>query len=726
MEDKSAVLRVELGFLRDNLIAAIRQKQTSVIEDLLDVYEALVKAFVQRLKQLGADYNMKASIEESSSLEGGWVEERWLGDDIRLIIDEAFETQDGNIIYYGVRFPISLAYIAVNEKDYYTYSRCLRWLPYCVYRSYSIDKTTVRDAVIDQCTLHLKSMADYYLGPLLLESRNKEEVERFKELIAGLLIVFKDLLKSTYDKRDAKNFGKFLACLNRLFEYTFQDFTESRIEEAEMFNNLPNHSEAASNNDFGDLVINKAISRAISYINDVRSQVRFGMQAWVAEEYNRGKLNRQEVLDFYNRLGHYGDIAALTEIYFQSVDRNSDDLFGWHWWETESRLGEVVDMGWDVSFSRLYCLKALELLKAVTLNTADRYEIPERRSLLYRAGNEDSVILKALAQIEANREKWEPIIGAEAIGASSVLRELFKHAVERQRQRDLNQVIQANIDPSIKQQFKRNFITGWRETSDLRRIITNYGTYIAPEMAGDAPPDLSFLGFNQTDPKDLYVKESDVSKQDLGLFYGQELGRSENEQILARILENIPKLNEEYSREAQLKLVDIGLKTLRDQGYKPNVILLLNTWTAQRLIVNSANWKKPSNSMQDKDAPIGTYDGVAVFRVHKRGVRGIVAVGDLKRLGTWRQYRPRKLFPEEEDVDGMFSFLVREFDTNSAEKLIEKNPNWLIDPQTKQPRTRQETINQILQKVHLRIIEQFQFFIDDREAGIRIAVGKDS
>src|SRR5262245_51253191 len=140
IEDKSEVLRVELGFLRDNLIAAIREKRTSAMEDLLDVYEALVKAFVQRLKQLGADYDMKTSIEESSSIEGGWVEERWLGDDIRLIIDEAFETQDGNIIYHGIHFPISLAYIALNEKDYYTYSRCLRWLPYCVHRSYSIDK----------------------------------------------------------------------------------------------------------------------------------------------------------------------------------------------------------------------------------------------------------------------------------------------------------------------------------------------------------------------------------------------------------------------------------------------------------------------------------------------------------------------------------------------------------------------------------------------------------
>ena len=374
MEDKSSVLRVELGFLRDNLISAIREKRTSAIEDLLDVYQALVKAFVQRLKQLGADYNMKASMEESSSFDGGWVEEQWLGDDIRLIIDEAFETQDGNIIYQGVYFPIALAYVALNEKDYYTYSRCLRWLPYCVYRSYSIDKIAVQEAAIDQCTLHLKSMADYYLGPLLVESRDKVEVERFKELIAGLVIVFKDLLKRTYDKRDVNSFGKFVGCLNGLFEYTFRDFSKSRIQQREITANLRNRSAAGSNNsDNQRVALDKDIANAVSYIDEVRSQLRFGMKAWVTEEYNRGKLKIEEVLNFYTPLGQFGNIATLTEIYFQCLDRDSDKLFGWHWWETESGSGRVVDIGWDAYLSRLYCLQALDLLRAVTPNNPVHY-----------------------------------------------------------------------------------------------------------------------------------------------------------------------------------------------------------------------------------------------------------------------------------------------------------------------------------------------------------------
>ena len=150
--------------------------------------------------------------------------------------------------------------------------------------------------------------------------------------------------------------------------------------------------------------------------------------------------------------------------------------------------------------------------------------------------SEEFVLLKTLTQIETNRDRWEPVIGAQAIDASPILRELLKRAVDRQRQRDLDEIIDAKIDPSIKQQFTRNFIRGWRETADLRRIITRYGMYISPELAGDAPPDLSFIGYNLTDPKDLYVKESfDVSKQGWGLDYGQELGRSENAQIIAEL-----------------------------------------------------------------------------------------------------------------------------------------------------------------------------------------------
>ncbi len=717
MKDKSEKFRIELAFLRDNLITAIRDQKTGTLDDLLGLYRALVETFIKKLKQLGADYDMAATFKESQSFGREWPEIRWLDEDIQEMIDEAVNINNQNILRKVIYFPISLAHIALIEKDYYTYTNSLKWVPYLISRISSLQDLKAKKSAIDLISLHLRELADFYIGHLIKTSQDKDEIRRLRELAAGSILTFNSLLKLAYDNNDADSFKIFLSRLDKLFEYVFQDVDEYDIEVQQKLANKDLMSAAEKEAFENKISIAKAILETGQHINTLRNQLRFGLQSWIVNEFESKKILPEVLLAYYKELANYGNMMELTETYFSCIERTTSDIFGWSFWELAELEGQAGWLNTDMHHSKLYCLKALELLQNITSDQTSGYEIPERHSLVFRSEE----LFKILIEIEQNRGFWEPLIGVAAINAVPIFQELIKKAVERQKEKELNTLITADLDPVYIETFKKDILKGWREHATARWIVKQFGRY---KEEGLAPKDTLFFGINIADRKDVYVKDTDLYKKDWGIEHGRNLGSGESTYVSDMLLKRVSAMAHK-DRDDKLGLVNDAIDELRNNGYVPNVILLFNAWSVKHLMESSGKWTLLERTIMPRgQVQGGYYKDIFVHDLHRKGERGIAVIADLRRLGIWKQYEPRQLISGEERLD-VFSFLIRKYDMETAEQLLVQNAGWLKDSQTGKQRTRDEALREILQRVHLRVVEQYDYEMEDPKAGLKVNLGKE-
>jgi hypothetical protein len=95
MKRGSPDFRVELTYLRDNLVGGISAQETGFVKDALEMYEQIISVFFEKLRQYGSPYDKAQTMQEIGSFEEGWSEIEGIKNDLREIIDTAFN--GGNI-----------------------------------------------------------------------------------------------------------------------------------------------------------------------------------------------------------------------------------------------------------------------------------------------------------------------------------------------------------------------------------------------------------------------------------------------------------------------------------------------------------------------------------------------------------------------------------------------------------------------------------------------------
>jgi hypothetical protein len=92
---------------------------------------------------------------------------------------------------------------------------------------------------------------------------------------------------------------------------------------------------------------------------------------------------------------------------------------------------------------------------------------------------------------------------------------------------------------------------------------------------------------------------------------------------------------------------------------------------------------------------------------------GSALVADFGALGRWIQYQVATAPGET------FELYLGEIDRERAENLLDESPNLLDNLGAE---NREEGIWLLQQRVHLRILERFEYAVDDPQAGIRLAI----
>ena len=209
MSSSSEDFRLELQYLRDNLVDAAASSKTAVLTEGLETYEAIVKVFVDVLAGFSGKYNKSAAWSEMHSIGGGWSEIDWIRDDFREIADAALASGNLNVLLPSSNLPIRLAQLAYSERDYFIFAQFLEWVPFFYVKSLETEGDTELGALIrERLSGYVRDTGRYYILPELEESSDKDR-STVAEFAAGLEDVFSQLLKAALDNGRFDDFTTF-------------------------------------------------------------------------------------------------------------------------------------------------------------------------------------------------------------------------------------------------------------------------------------------------------------------------------------------------------------------------------------------------------------------------------------------------------------------------------------------------------------------------------------
>lgn len=715
-------LTVEFERLRDSLVEAIHAGKVSRVESCLDVYRAAVQAFLEKLREFGAVYDFEAARQEASSIEGGWAEIEWIKNDLRGAIDAAFKGKSDEVLRKVIFFPLSLALRALQEGNYYVFEQFLWWMGFSYQKSRERPGQREQRDTIELIATFFRDMSDYSIEPQFRYAATAEEIKRHAEFSRGVILVLSQLLKAAFDNRDLFGFRVFAETLSALFEGLRREGGEGDEEllrwRLQQGNVAPQEHEEIQEK----LDLARRVRQASAEVDRTRNEAFFGMGAWIVQKHLATEEGVTEVRSYCDVIRVSIEIGPLTALYYDlSKKRVGERVFGWEAWiMEEAPRRQVVSINFDYYLSRFYVLKALEALRGVSHEAGAAIELPLNDDLEFLAGREDGELQRAIKEIEERKEKLGPLVDSSQIDAIPVFREILARAVARQKTKEADELIAAPLDTPKVRGFISNVVREWRRGAVVRAIVEGYGN---TKTGGEAPEGLGYYGFNVIDRKDVYVAGSRVHASDWGTEHGRSIAATENQLVMGLISKAIRERNVGRGRVDAVGQIDQAIREL-SETHTPNVVILSSAWHVATQLRQAESFRASEPQGVGARDFVGFYRDIPVFQVHGRGERGRVYTLDLKRLGTWWQYSPRRVFPDEEIV-GVFSFYLRAYDEVGARELLRKRPKLATDSDTGQRLEAAEALRQLQQRVHLRILEQFEYRVDDSAAGIRMTLPRE-
>ena len=716
IDDGSEEIRQELVVLRNSLIDAVRDGRADSVVEGLRTYTELAQVFLGRLRPFNQPYTRKRVREESTWFGEGWPEIDWIQKDFQEILDEAFRHERISVLRHLLFFPISLAGIGLREGDYYLFHHFTTWLPgYSYDLSRKLHDEDLRQFVVDRCWRHLKEFSDLYVGHYLEQAVTDVRIRAIEEISEGVILTFNNLLRSTFDHRDILSFKLLLRGLRGCFEHL-----ELRLQD---MGNLRGQLEqpdlsAEDRERLKEEVRLQEIAVSIpKTIDKRRQQLLFGLEAWALRRYRLGRLKDEEFNQWHGAFGGMGSAVHLFSVLTACVQHETEDFFRWDWWVLEEHEGTgAVHIDFDSSLMQLYCLRALEELKSVPAEERARRKLPVSRETRYIFER----LRETVQAMQADEGVWRPVLGDEGLAAIPALLALVDEAVTRGRQEEIDQLIAAPLDQHRINAFKEEFRVSWEEHATLRNIIKECGNY---RFGGAAPTGLGFYGVNQLEPKDIFAQGEFISMHGVGENFGRSLAEQENAVVIRESVKVLRKENQSRVKPSKvIPAIDAALDLLRQRQLMPSIIIL-NAWLARRTIENAPGFEPVAKGIR-RGQEIGSYKGCPAYAIHSR-MRDMVLTMDLKAVGAWKQYVPRQEMPGEEFLAEVFTFCLQPVSDAFASELTAQKEDFKRDPETNTVLNNGEAVRRLRQRVHLRILQQFEFSVENPDAGIKIILSRD-
>ncbi len=726
-ENFSEEIKLEINGLTDQFISAIEAKKLGKIEELTRTYFGLADSFLESINACGGGYDYEQARKERGGFFGGWNEVRWLSDSVREILIKATQTHDREIIREVAYLPVHIATKAIKFGDQYVYQEFLTFPSLLYWLSEKEDQVDVKQFMIDRSWRHLKEMSDYYIEhQLKRKAQDVKTIEKYKDFTIPIFTAFQNLLKASFDKRKIDDYVEFLGKFGTLYEDLEEDFRYPRAEHMRF--DLERATDPAVKKILeGRINVQEARESAAKDIKDKKSQVVFGLTAWILEQY-RNHQDDEILQRFYNesinRLPN--TLPELTALYISSRTFETEHFWDWDNWEIIPDAG-VQSIDFHSKLDRLYCVKALKILANLSDDEIALIVLPHSRDLAFQADeNPNNRSLFNTIDSITPEARWNFVLNDAAIAKTQDLKDLLKKARKAQEDAEEKFLETVEVDAEKLVEFNKKIKTSFAESTYLRPVIKKYGVYsdLTKEPCANRG---KMWGYNQVDRKEAYIKDWYVHYSGWGENYGSGMAHSEDEIIFGEICNSIDQVKDIHQDAV---LIEIETVIATQMFVNPLIIQTLDRmyeYTNVRrseLFVDQYHRDCPKTGLEGTPGYMGVLKmagrniPVVDIFARKADLKNRVVIIDLAKFGVLNQYSPIEKEENEKYKDDIFLIKVLDLnkDDDARNKIIADNPEWLQQYPDKETYLRRQVL--------INVYERFEFSLSDRKAAQMLIVNR--
>jgi hypothetical protein len=691
--------------IEEQLRLSVDRRSSKDLTRFLEIYYYSIEELLRTFRLYGINYSAQQA--KQGDFLNEWEPIIRIQYDFYHLIEISIETGNREIIRSTVDFVGDVLNLSIENGDFLIFYRFKGFWLNIYYFALGIHDKAFRDFVIELLLRKVKDFPHNLLLHLEYSEVTKEEVDRYHEYVITALLLNEQLLKETIEKKALDAFiqiDKNLCAVSEEYEPEGHSPYVAGIEANLMDTSLsPEEKKQLSES----LEIANGKIQLKENIDQLILEIWLGIGGWITELYTKDKLSKDETNQFLKHvLEHFKDMKSLASVYSETTDLSQQFKHAWEWWELEDKNGAVMGLRQEEWITRFYCIAGILLTPNEIKADQSIEPTPESPSTL-------NVVKAQCQKISSNLEKLAPIIGNISSSDFAVKSENFiklhERAVEKQKAIESKWLREQPLDEEKIAEFKTQVNNEWKAKSEVRAIIEKFGKFVDSTTAPENTPP---VGLQNLAPKDAFVKQANKEYmffQD----YGMSLARYENENISSKILTSCTNAELILSNEVNQKVLN-SIKQLREKGYSPNAIFV----GSNRIIRNFAQTKEFNREGKTPDDSLKILDGffndipvLSVFGLDKE----VICIMDLKRIGAFNQYRVKK---DEKDI---LHFDLIFVDEKTARSYVAHDPKFLENEKgEKIPEA--EVINNLQERVFLKILERFEFTVEDGQACVTLRI----
>lgn len=667
--------------LKEYSLEAIKSNSYTVFGYSLKIYEALINGYIDAIKDINiAEKKLyKRSAGKSNGLAGDYV--RMLIIDLFYLVEEALHSDDRYTYKEIIDVYFKLIDRSLREKSYYLFSNLIQnctWLFSLIYKNVKGDKSEL----FKDLRVHYRNSVLFPLYKIADEKNvSKDSIDEIKNYIHIVFVSLRDLLILISSKKDKETFGLVTELNNKLIDHlklTFRNSGYYRYEHGE--------------------------DSIIDFIEEHNNEMLFGLSAHILGEIRNGIAIPLEYLNASLPVLH--SMKKLYQMFLKTRNTENSQVWGWDFIEIRGK-DEFSGVGSFAGFS--YKIDELFVQESIK-------RISKGQSFPLEIGSElDSDIVyigKPLIE-RINKIKEEKKIDMislseqDLINSCDILLSFINNRVAVQERLEEEKIAKSVISDEIKRAFSVSFSKTFSKHSSLRNLMTEMNAVNYTLIDGDR-----FWGINRLEPKERFVTTVE-SMETLGTYYGEELAREENENLLEEILINVGEMGE-ITRNSSKALFD-AVATLDS----PIIITSLRKYDFGR-IKGFENIESGDENVKHR---YQGYSGsvfienkeVPVFSIGSKDNEFIVVLDVCKSIKLEQEN-----LEEYTDISSN-EFIIDIIDLNSNEeqrkKISNQKPKWLSEKEDPEFYLRNTVILKLLQKYKLSIIDKsklYRFSVDAR------------
>jgi hypothetical protein len=680
-----------LEYLRTRTNQAIVERRPTELSRLLDVYEELLEEYAQHIQQYDSE-TIKSITNDPLSKTRFFKPDEELFRDFTDLARRAIKEDDQALVRDVLYFPAKIMRLAGSQENVDLFARFGRAYIWCYGATDQLPTDSgARKIVVESCWRRLKKTAERLSLRYFDVPDNPSEIVGKKPYAIHILRVFNRLAKRALDLGDYESFDTFYDKFNVLFSDLPRTRGALRSEKRE----IELRSDGDMSGEIGETYCSlSGAQSAVETILTTKSLIRFGLGAWILDLHQRDQIEQSEMQELIQKPAlHFESLSGLHDTYMQAVDESEDGL-RWRIWDRqrddhadESRGRFVTIEKW---LRRFYVVRGLELIDAGDETDTEiqptshlRGEIDKIRGLCEEI-IENGHPLGELSDLESRAESFIRI---------------HESALKRQKEKEADQLINAELDEDKVEAFKGAFFEAWDENS-LERLLTGLNPVEIgdPEEEDATTPTLT----DHLEPKEPFIEEAPEQRATrVGKLSGRGLAQAERNQFLYALKASLP-----IEKTSQQQFAARFKSVIEEQDFEPNLIVISPHFLPPDLFSGDAFVPEWRENGPEPDLPgyVGRLGEIPVCRIPSENK--LVAAVDTGDISVRRLVQGQGSGPRIEVV---------EITKQRAVELLKKSPSLQGDDESEP-----DAIRRLRQRVLIKGSSQLHFEIDEDAGAVMV------